>query len=106
MEQNGYTVNAEDVQNLGAVKQQYQVPLQLQSCHTAIVDGYVVEGHVPVDEVERLLAERPEGIVGIGVAGMPINSPGMEVAGAESQPFEVVAFDESGNMQVIASYPK
>jgi len=91
---------------LGAVKQQYQVPLQLQSCHTAIVDGYVVEGHVPVGEVERLLAERPEGIVGIGVAGMPINSPGMEIAGAESQLFEVVAFDESGNMQVIASYPK
>ncbi len=106
MEKNGYTVNAEDVQNLAAVKTQYQVPLQLQSCHTAIVDGYIVEGHVPVDEVEKLLSERPEDIVGIGVAGMPINSPGMEIDGAESQPFDVVAFDESGNTQVIASYPK
>ena len=106
MEQNGYTVNAENVQNLGAVKTEHNVPLQLQSCHTAIVDGYIVEGHVPVEEVEWLLSERPDNIAGIGVAGMPINSPGMEVDGAEDQPFDVIAFDKSGNTQVIASYPK
>ena len=106
MEQNGYTINAENVQNLGAVKRQYNVPSQLQSCHTAIVDGYIVEGHVPAEEVERLLAGQPADIVGIGVAGMPVGSPGMEIDGAEPQPFDVVAFDESGNMQVIASYPK
>ena len=106
MEQNGYTVDAENVENLAAVKVQHNVPLQLQSCHTAIVDGYIVEGHVPAEEVERLLAERPADVVGIGVAGMPVGSPGMEVDGAAPQPFDVVAFDESGNMQVIASYPK
>ena len=106
MEQNGYTVNAENVQDLTAVKTRYQIPPQLQSCHTAIVDGYIVEGHVPVEEVERLLAERPADIIGIGVPGMPVGSPGMEVDGAAPQPFDVVAFDEAGNMQVFASYPK
>jgi hypothetical protein len=60
MEDNGYTVQVEDVQNLGPVKQQHNVPPQLQGCHTAIVDGYVIEGHVPVDSLERLLAERPD----------------------------------------------
>ena len=94
------------MQNLTAVKTSNQVPAELQSCHTAIVDGYIVEGHVPVEEVELLLAERPDDIIGIGVPGMPVGSPGMEVDGAAPQPFDVVAFDESGNMQVIASYPK
>ena len=53
MEQNGYTAKVEDVQNLADVKTRYQVPAQLQSCHTAIVDGYIIEGHVPVAEIER-----------------------------------------------------
>jgi len=106
MEKNGYTVQTENVQDLTAVKNRYQVPPQLQSCHTAIVDGYIVEGHVPAEEVERLLADRPDDIIGIGVPGMPVGSPGMEVDGVDPQPFEVVAFDESGNMQVIANYPK
>lgn len=103
MEQNGYTVNAEDVQDLMAVKNRYQVPAQLQSCHTAIVDGYIVEGHVPIEQVERLIAERPD-IVGIAVPGMPVGSPGMEVEGAAPQPFDVIAFDKSGNIEIFASY--
>jgi hypothetical protein len=104
MEQNGYTTKAQDVENLAEVKSRYQVPPQLQSCHTAIVDGYIVEGHVPVVEIERLIAERPD-IVGVAVPGMPVGSPGMEVEGVDPQPFDVIAFDNSGNTEIFASYP-
>jgi hypothetical protein len=103
MEENGYTVKAEDIENLQSVKSQYNIPPQLQSCHTAIVDGYIIEGHVPSEDIARLLEERPD-IVGLAVPGMPIGSPGMEVAGAADQPFDVIAFDADGNMEVFASY--
>ncbi len=103
MEDNGYAVKVEDVNNLNAVKQNQQIPSQLQSCHTAIVDGYIIEGHVPVAEIERLLEERPD-VAGLAVPGMPIGSPGMEVDGAADQPYDVIAFDKSGEMQVFASY--
>lgn len=92
-----------DVQDLTSVKSRYNVPTNLQSCHTAVVDGYVIEGHVPVEEIERLLAERPE-VAGLAVPGMPVGSPGMDVAGAEEQPFDVIAFDELGNVNTFASY--
>ena len=87
------------------MKARYHVPAQLQSCHTAIVDGYVLEGHVPVAEIERLVTERPD-IIGLAVPGMPVGSPGMEVEGFAAQPFEVIAFDKSGRSEVFASYPK
>lgn len=88
---------------MSTVKSQHQVPTELQGCHTAIVDGYVVEGHVPVAEIERLITEKPN-ITGIAVPGMPVGSPGMEVEGAEAQPFDVIAFDDAGNREVFASY--
>jgi hypothetical protein len=103
MEDNGYAVKVEDVTNLNAVKQNQQIPSQLQSCHTAIVDGYIIEGHVPVADIERLLEERPA-VAGLAVPGMPIGSPGMEVDGAADQPYDVIAFDKSGEMQIFASY--
>ncbi|NJN44518.1 MAG: hypothetical protein HC806_07215 [Anaerolineae bacterium] len=103
MDENGFSLTVKDVDDLSAIKKQYNVPAELQSCHTAIVDGYVIEGHVPVEDVERLLREKPN-IVGIGVGGMPIGSPGMEVEGAAPQPFDVVAFDKDGNTYVYASY--
>ena len=103
MNDNGYKLQVQDVKDLTAVKDRHQVPSQLQSCHTAIVDGYVIEGHVPIVEIERLLSERPD-IAGLAVPGMPIGSPGMQVAGAESQPFDVIAFDSSGGFEVFASY--
>lgn len=105
MQDNGYSLRVEDVSDLTAIKQQYNVPAELSSCHTAIVDGYVIEGHVPVEEVRRLLDEQPD-IAGIAVAGMPIGSPGMEVEGAAPQPFDVIAFDAEGNTYVWASYPR
>ncbi len=83
MEENGYTAKVEDVNDLAEIKDRYQVPAELQSCHTAIVDGYIVEGHVPVAEVERLLTERPD-VIGLAVAGMPAGSPGMETDGPDA----------------------
>jgi hypothetical protein len=93
-----------DVQDMGPIKAQYQVPAELQSCHTAIVDGYVIEGHVPVSEINRLLAEKPDAI-GLAVAGMPIGSPGMETQGVAPQPYSVILFAVDGSMDVYASYP-
>jgi hypothetical protein len=80
-------------------------PIELQSCHTAIVDGYIIEGHVPLAEIERLVVERPD-IAGLAVPGMPVGSPGMEVEGVAPHPYDVIAFDKSGRTEVFASYPK
>ena len=78
--------------------------MEFQACHTAIVDGYVIEGHVPVSEIERLLSERPD-VIGIAVAGMPAGSPGMEIEEFDSEPFDVVTFDIEGNIEIYSSYP-
>ncbi len=92
------------VNNLVEVKNRYQVPTSLYSCHTAVVDGYIVEGHVPAAEVSRLLTEKPD-VVGIGVPGMPIGSPGMETPGAAPEAYEVFTFNEAGETAVYATYP-
>lgn len=89
--------------SLDSIKAQYQVPDALQSCHTAIVNGYVVEGHVPIAEINRLLAEKPA-VLGIAVAGMPVGSPGMEIEGFETEPFDVVSFDDQGVIEIYSSY--
>jgi hypothetical protein len=102
IEDNGFVATVENVQDMAPIKTRYQIPLELQSCHTAIVDGYVVEGHVPVKEINRLLNERPD-ILGLAVPGMPIGSPGMQ--GAPAQSYTVIAFDAQGNQEVYASYP-
>lgn len=104
MRDNGYTVQVNDDSKRAAIKDQYNVPLQIQACHTAIVDGYIIEGHVPVAEIERLLTERPE-IVGLAVVGMPPGSPGMNDSATIQGPFDVLSFDKSGNTEVFASYP-
>lgn len=90
---------------MAEIKTRYQVPPELQSCHTAIVDGYVIEGHVPVEEIERLLSERPSGI-GIAVADMPAGSPGMEIEGFGTEPYDVVLFKENGDPEIFATYPQ
>lgn len=104
MEDNGYTVQVNDDSKRTAIRNQYGVPLDIQACHTAIVDGYIIEGHVPVVEIERLLADKPE-IVGLAVIGMPSGSPGMEEGNQELGTFDVIAFDRSGSTEVYASYP-
>ena len=85
------------------VKAQAGVPGDLRSCHTMEVEGYVIEGHVPAREITRLLAERPKGVRGLAVAGMPLGSPGME-AGDQVQPYQVIAFGPAGQ-KVFATYP-
>lgn len=104
MRDNGFTVKDEFVQDISTIKAKYQIPPALQSCHTAIVDGYVIEGHVPLAEINRLLVERPTAI-GLAVAGMPVGAPGMEVAGAAPQAYDVVLFDATGRMEIYGSYP-
>ena len=82
LEAEGFEVKVEDYENLTSVKATYRVPARLQSCHTAIVDGYVIEGHVPAEDIRCLLEERPDAI-GLAVPGMPLGSPGMEVDGSK-----------------------
>lgn len=88
----GYTVKTEDTQELIAVKEKFGVPSSLESCHTMIIDGYVVEGHVPEEAVRKLLTERPN-IKGIGMAGMPSGSPGMP---GPKEVFEIYEINTDG----------
>lgn len=90
-------VAVQDSADMGAIKDREGVPGELRSCHTMIVDGYVVEGHVPAADIARLLRERPEGVEGLAVAGMPLGSPGMEMSG-RTQPYQVIAFGKAGRM--------
>ena len=105
MEDNGYQVRVEYVSDLKAVRSRYQVPEALGSCHTAIVDDYVIEGHMPIAEIKLLSTQRPD-IVGLAVPKMPIGAPGMDVGGEEPRPYKVFAFDRDGKWQVFTTYPK
>jgi len=87
----GFEVTVIETSDLWSVKQEYGVPDDLSSCHTMTVGGYVVEGHVPISAIERLLAEKPE-IKGIALPGMPQGSPGM--SGEKSAPFEIFIIKE------------
>lgn len=98
----GFRVEVIDHPDMAAIKRQYGVPRDLLSCHTTVVGGYAVEGHVPLADVRRLLNEKPAGVSGIGVAGMPLGSPGMEVPDGTTQPFQVMAFDRAGRLSVFA----
>ena len=97
-------MEAHDVSDaqLNTIEIQSGVPADLQSCHTAKVGGYIVEGHVPAEDIRRMLKEKPA-IVGIAVAGMPVGSPGME-QGATKQPFTTMAFTKDGKKSVFARH--
>jgi len=99
MQTHGFDVKAVDVADIGRVKAAYGVPPELGSCHTALVGGYVVEGHVPGDAVQRLLRERPQ-VAGLAVPGMPVGSPGMEV-GDRREPYVIFSFDRAGDRAVF-----
>lgn len=101
LEAGGFAVEAIDVKNVGQIKKKHGIPAELSSCHTALVDGYVIEGHVPAEDVRRLLEERPE-IAGLAVPEMPIGSPGME--GPNPEAYEVIAFTEQGSSYTYASH--
>ena len=95
----GFTVVAHDTGDLAGVRTRFAVPFRLTSCHTAHVGGYVIEGHVPADLIQRLLAEHAA-LAGLAVPGMVAGSPGMEGLGAES--YDVVAWDRAGKTRVYA----
>ncbi|AQW84023.1 putative DUF411 domain protein [Campylobacter pinnipediorum subsp. pinnipediorum] len=103
MNQNGFETKDIKTDEMISIKSKYKVPLELSSCHTAIVDGYVVEGHVPADEIKSLLAKKPKDVIGISVPGMPLESPGME-QGSTPELYDVVAFKTDGLQEVIATY--
>jgi hypothetical protein len=98
---NGFAVTIRNLVDLDRAR--YAVPPALRSCHTAIIDGHIVEGHVPVADVQRMLKEGSV-VAGLAVPGMPIGSPGMEVPGTAPQPFSVLAFDKAGKSRVFATY--
>lgn len=89
-------------EELDKVKAKHGVPARASSCHTALVGGYVVEGHIPASEVKRLLKERPR-VLGLAVPGMPAGSPGMEVPGFQPPPYDVMSFDKQGRMRVFST---
>jgi hypothetical protein len=98
---NGFEVAVQETKDLAGYRKKYGVPESLASCHTAVVDEYAVEGHVPAREIQRLLKERPKA-KGLAVPGMPMGSPGMEAA--KTQAYSVLLFDGSGRSQLYQSY--
>jgi hypothetical protein len=101
LERDGFVVGAvHELDDVDTARIAAGVPTDLAGCHTARVEGYVVEGHVPAVAVRRLLAERPA-VVGIAVPGMPTGSPGMEIAGVPADPYDVVAFGADGSRSVF-----
>lgn len=98
MRKNGFDVTAVDVEDIDVPKKKYGVPPEASSCHTSLVGGYVIEGHVPADAVMRLLRERPN-VAGLAVRGMPIGTPGMEM-GDRKDPYVIASFDKAGKTAV------
>ena len=101
LEANGFEVEAHEREHMSSVKIAKGVPPKLASCHTAEVAGYVIEGHVPAEDVTRLLEERPA-VRGLAVPGMPVGSPGME--GPNPEAYDVLSFDGEGKVEVFSSH--
>jgi hypothetical protein len=102
LRKHGFEVAARDTSDVGAVKRAGRVPERLHSCHTAFVNGYVVEGHVPAPDIRRLLTDKPR-IAGLAVPGMPVGSPGMEMGG-RVESYDVIAFNRDGTTRVFARH--
>lgn len=101
MQSSGFAVTAHDDADMDALKDHYGVPSGVRSCHTALIGNYVIEGHVPASDVDRLLKEQPK-VAGLSVPGMVVGSPGME--GGTAKPYSVVAFQKTGSTTVFASH--
>lgn len=101
LQDNGFKVEAINRKDMNRVKSEAGIPRQLASCHTAIIGGYIIEGHVPAADIKRLLKERPD-VIGLTVPGMPMGSPGME--GPRQDKYEVLTFTRSGNTAIFSRY--
>jgi hypothetical protein len=99
MREHGFQVKAKDLVDVTPARHQHGVPDHLASCHTAVVEGYTIEGHVPADLVYKLLEEKPAGVVGLTIPGMPQSAPGMDIPG---EPYEVLTFTRDGQTSVYA----
>lgn len=105
MRQSGqFRATMTDEADMPALKRRLGVPDDLVACHTALAEGFVIEGHVPAADIERLLSERPAGIRGLAVPGMPVGSPGMEARDGTADVFDVVAFGDNGTRRVFARH--
>lgn len=102
MQTSGFNTSVTDMEDVGPIKTKHGLPPRLASCHTTLVGGYVIEGHVPAEDIKRLLRERPAGIVGLAAPGMPAGSPGMDVP--NSPAYDVLAFDKTGKTRVYATH--
>lgn len=103
LESAGFTTEVHNLDNLGPTKERVGIPPAMGSCHTAEVGGYFVEGHVPAEDVKRLLRERPNA-KGLTVPGMPVGSPGMEVPSGEVAPYDVLLVARDGTTSVFAHH--
>lgn len=100
LEQNGYKVTTHDTEEVDAIKDKWGVPDEVRSCHTAKIGGYVIEGHVPVEAIDKLLAAKSK-VTGIAAPGMPSGSPGMS---GPKEPNVIVSFGGGGKPQVVGTY--
>jgi hypothetical protein len=103
LKENGFTVAVQNVEDMDAKKQELGVPEAMASCHTAVVGPYLVEGHVPAQDIKRMLAEKPA-VRGIAVPGMPTGSPGMESPGSAPEPYSVLSFGPKGPIGEFARH--
>lgn len=102
LKEQGFAIKNIPTTDIEQVKQKYNIPNNLTSCHTAIINGYVIEGHVPADDIKRLLAEKPN-VAGLTVPQMPVGTPGMEI-GNQKDPFTVFSFAPKGKVGVFNKY--
>jgi hypothetical protein len=102
LKQNNFNVKDVVSDDVQAIKNKYGVTKELASCHTAIVNGYAIEGHVPANDIKTLLKNKPD-IVGLTVPGMPSGTPGMEMGGRKDA-YQVISFDKKNQQQVFNSY--
>ncbi len=102
LEKNGFKVTAHNVQSVQPYKIKNKITPELASCHTARINGYTIEGHVPAKDILRLLKEKAK-VSGLAVPGMPVGSPGMEM-GNRKDNYDVVSFDDNGKQEVFSSY--
>ena len=102
LEKAGFKVTSIHSEDLDSIKEKYKIKPELQSCHTALIDGYIIEGHVPVEDIQRLLKERPKNIAGLATPGMPMGSPGME--GGRVDKYKVYSFDKKGTVRIFSKH--
>ena len=100
----GFRVEEQLVASAAPARRMLGIPADLLSCHAAVVDGFALEGHVPASAVKRLLAERPAGVRGLAVPGMPLGSPGMEVPGQPEDSYDVIAFADGAAHRVFMRF--